>query len=49
MYSMKWQDDHKIMNWKACGKKQMQPNLRYYPSNCLKGLRKTMEDFNHDS
>jgi hypothetical protein len=30
-----------IMNWKGCGRKQSWPNLRYYPSICLEGLRKT--------
>jgi hypothetical protein len=29
------------MNWKGYGRKQSQPNLRYYPGICLEGLRKT--------
>jgi hypothetical protein len=29
------------MNWKGYGRKQSWPNLRYYPSICLEGPRKT--------
>jgi hypothetical protein len=37
------------MNWKGCGRKQLWPNLRYYPGICLEGLRKIMENLNQDS
>jgi hypothetical protein len=33
-----------LMNWKEYGKKQSSPDLRYYPSICLEGLRKTMKN-----
>jgi hypothetical protein len=29
------------MNWKGYGRKCLWPNLRYYPSIYVKGLRKT--------
>jgi hypothetical protein len=29
-----------MMNWKERGRKRSWPNLRYYTSNCLEGLRK---------
>jgi hypothetical protein len=37
------------MNWKVCGRKRSWPNIRYYPGNCLQGLRKTTKDLSHDS
>jgi len=27
---------HHGVNWKGCGRKQLQPNLRYYPDPCFK-------------
>jgi hypothetical protein len=37
------------MHWKECGRKLSWPILRYYPSICLEGLRKTTKNLNHDS
>jgi hypothetical protein len=37
------------MNWKGCGKKRSWPNLRYYPSICLEGLRKTTKNLSQDT
>jgi hypothetical protein len=31
------------MNWKECGRKQLWPNLRYYPGFCLERLRETIK------
>jgi hypothetical protein len=28
-----------MKNWKEFGRKQPWPNLRYYPDNCLEGMR----------
>jgi hypothetical protein len=37
------------MNWKGSGRKWSWPNLKYYPYNCLEGLRKTMKNLSQDS
>jgi hypothetical protein len=37
------------MNWKGCGRERSLCNLRYYPGICLDGLRKIMENLNHNS
>jgi hypothetical protein len=33
-----------MVNWKRCGRKRSWPNLRYYPSICLEGLRETTKN-----
>jgi hypothetical protein len=40
LHSIKWLDEWK-MNWRGCGTKQPWPKLRYYPSICIEGPRKT--------
>jgi hypothetical protein len=30
----------RIMNWKGCGRKQSEVELKYYAGICLEGLRK---------
>jgi hypothetical protein len=42
-------NDQMIMNWNGCGRKWSWPNLRYYPSGCLKQLTKTMKNLGQDS
>jgi hypothetical protein len=37
------------MNCKECGRKQSQPNLKYYPGICLEGMRKTTKTLCKDS
>jgi hypothetical protein len=37
------------MNWKGCGRKRSWPNLRYFPSICLEGLRTTKNTVSQDS
>jgi hypothetical protein len=37
------------MNCKEYGRKESWPNLRYFPSSCLEGLRKTMKTLSHDN
>jgi hypothetical protein len=37
------------MNWKGCGRKRSRPDLRYYPSICLKGLGITTIYMSQDS
>jgi hypothetical protein len=39
--NMDWRGDTWMLNWKGCGRKVSCPNLRYYFSICLEGLRKT--------
>jgi hypothetical protein len=36
------------MNWKGCGRKRSWPNLRYYLTICLDGLRKTTKYLSQD-
>jgi hypothetical protein len=43
LYSTEWKEDRWMMNSKECGRKRSWLNLRYYPSTCLEGLRKTMK------
>jgi hypothetical protein len=38
-----------MMNWKGCERKRSWPNLRYYPSICLEGPRKTVQNLSQDS
>jgi hypothetical protein len=45
----KWYDDQQIINWKGCERKWSWHNLRYYPSTCLDGLRKTAKSLDQDS
>jgi hypothetical protein len=33
--------NNRMMNWIGCGRNRLLPNSRYYPSICLKGLKKT--------
>jgi hypothetical protein len=37
------------MNWKGCGGTWSWPNLRYYNSICLEGLRKTTQTLRQES
>jgi hypothetical protein len=46
LHSIKWLDEW-MMNWKGCGRKQPWPNLRYYASICMEGLRKTTNNSGH--
>jgi hypothetical protein len=41
IYSVEWLHDRKLTNRKTHGRKQIWTNLRYNPSICLEGLRKT--------
>jgi hypothetical protein len=36
------------MNWKGCGRKWSWPNLMFYPSIFVEGLRKNTENLNFD-
>jgi hypothetical protein len=38
-----------MINWEGCGRKQSRPNLKYYPSIYLEGLRKAIEILSHNS
>jgi hypothetical protein len=38
-----------MMNWKERGRKQMWPNLRFYPGISVDGLRKTTENLSQYS
>jgi hypothetical protein len=38
-----------MRNWKGCARLQSQSNLRYHPSICLEGVRKTKENCSQDS
>jgi hypothetical protein len=42
LYRVGWKGDKWEKNWKGCGRKRSWPNLRYYPSIFLQGLRKNM-------
>jgi hypothetical protein len=49
LYSVEWNDDRWMMNWKGCGMKWPWSNLKYYPGICLEGLRKTAKNLSLDS
>jgi hypothetical protein len=50
LYSLEWKDDTWMMNWKGCGRRQSSwPNLKYYPSICLQGLRKTTKNLSENT
>jgi hypothetical protein len=37
------------MNWRGCGRKRSCPNLRYYPSIYVEGLRKTTKNLSQNN
>jgi hypothetical protein len=49
LYSVGWRRDKWMMNWKGCGRMRPRPNLRYYPSICMEGLRKTTKNLSQNS
>jgi hypothetical protein len=44
-YSVDWNSDSCIMNWKGCGRKRAWCNLRYYPCISLEELSKSTKNF----
>jgi hypothetical protein len=49
LYSVQWKNATWMMTWKGCRRKWSRPNLRYYPSTCLKEWRKTLRNLSQDS
>jgi hypothetical protein len=49
LYSFEQTGDNWMINRKGCGRKRPWPNLRYYPSICLVGLRKITKNLSQDS
>jgi hypothetical protein len=49
LYSVEWNDDSWMMNWKVCGRKRSWHNLMYYSGICLEGLTKPTKNLSQDS